>query len=84
MSPEEIELDNLKRYERMLIEKHGELSRGLEGNINRIKSDLSTYEIDDILLTRVSDVLYEVVQLDDIREVETEVKHLVDTFWNQI
>lgn len=82
-SAEDLEIENLDRYERVLADKHGQLSSSLAGNINRIREDLLTYEIDEKLLARVSDVMYEASEMDDIKSIEYTVKYLVDTFWNQ-
>lgn len=84
MSLEEIELDNLNRLERQLRRKHGELSRTLENGLGNIRENLELYEIDKRLLDRVNYVLNECLELEDLGEVETSIRHLVDTFWHQL
>lgn len=81
LGAEDLEVENLDRNEKLLIKKHGKLSRGLENNIDKIRQMLLVYEIDDVLLSRVSDVMYEATKMEDLKSVEASVKHLADTFW---
>lgn len=84
MSMEDLEVENLNRYEKLLTEKHGELPKGLENNINKMRKDLMIYEIGGRVLTRVSDVLYDALEEEDIKVVEQNIKYLADTFWNRV
>lgn len=84
MSMEDIEIENIDRAERLLEEKHGELPKSLTSQLNKIREDLSNYEIGQVLLDRISDVMYNIPTLSDIKKVEQQVKHLSDTFWHQM
>lgn len=83
MSLEDIELENVDRIHRLLIRKHDELSNQLVKNIETIKGNLKSFEIDKRLLDRVNEVMYNASLEDDIKVVEANVKYLVDTFWDQ-
>lgn len=83
MSLEDIELENLDRIERLLIEKHGKLSNQLTRSIESIRSNLKLYEFDEALLNRINDVMYKATQEEDAKAVELSVKHLADTLWDQ-
>lgn len=83
MSLEDIELENVDRIERLLIQKHGELSNQLMKNIETIKSNLKSFEIDKKLLDRINDVMYNASLTENIEEVEASVRHLAVTFWDQ-
>lgn len=84
MSAEDIEIENVDRAERLLVEKHGELSNGLVSHLNRFRNELTQYEIDETLLDRISVAMYEIVDMSDVKDVEVAVKHLNDTFYHQI
>lgn len=84
MSAEDLEIENVDRAERLLSNQHGSLPSGLINNISKIRQSLVLYEVDERLLTRISDVMYEITKLNDLKEVEVSVKHLSDTFWDQI
>lgn len=84
MSMEDLEAENVDRIERLLIEKHGKLSAGLTNNIHRIRQELLQFEIDEILLQRVADVMYEASLVNDIKNVEESIKYLSDTFYHQM
>lgn len=79
---EDIELDNVERIERMLTQKFGSLSASLTNNIGNIKHNLKTYLIDDILLERINEAMYKTSNLDDIKQVENEIRTLTQTFWD--
>lgn len=82
MNIEDIELENVERIERQLIEKHGTLSASLTNSIKTIKTNLKLYSIDEELLNRVNEEMYEAGQEEDIKDVETKIKHLSSTFWD--
>lgn len=82
MSLEDIELENLNRIERLLIEKHGKLSKRLTRSIGIMREFLEIYEIDESTLDRVNDEMYKASKMDDVKEVEDAVKNLADTFWD--
>jgi hypothetical protein len=84
LSLEEIERDNLDRIERLLIDKHGQLSGQLTRSIELIRHNLTKYEIGETILDRINDSMYEVSLLEDIKVAEEEVKHLADTLWDQM
>lgn len=79
-----MELDNLERYERVLAEKYGKLSNSLETSISKMKKELELYEIGEELLSRIGHEMYDIIKLDNVKEVEQQVKHLADTFWDQV
>lgn len=81
MYGEDIELDNVERIEQLLIQRHGELSASLTNCINTIKKNLRKYLIDEELLNRINEEMYRANQLADIKEVESVIKHLTQTFW---
>ena len=76
-----MELENVERIERLLVEKHGNLSASLMNSLNSIKTNLKLYLIDDILLNRINEDMYRASLVDDIKEVENIIKHLNSTFW---
>lgn len=80
MSIEDIEIENIDRAERLIVEKHGELPKSLENHLNGFRETLMSYEIDEVLLSRISDVMYEVSSLESMKEIEEKVKYLNDTF----
>ena len=79
---EDIELDNVERIERMLTQKFGSLSTSLSNNIGNIKHNLKTYLIDDTLLEKINEAMYKASNLDDIKQVEHEIRTLSQTFWD--
>lgn len=82
MNLEDIELENVERIERLLLNKHGNLSAQLVRSINSIKSNLRIYEVDKQTLDIVNDVMYKASITDDAKEAETNIKQLADTFWD--
>lgn len=82
MYGEDLELENVERIERLLVDKHGTLSVSLTNNINTIKTNLRLYLIDDGLLNRINEEMYKASQLDDIKEVESIIRQLTQTFWD--
>lgn len=82
MNIEDIELENVERIERQLIEKYGALGASLTNSIKTIKTNLKLYSIDEELLNRVNEEMYEAGQQEDIKDVETKIKHLSSTFWD--
>ena len=81
MGGEDLELENVERIERLLIEKHGELSPSLANSIQSIKTNLKLYLVDDALLNRINEDMYQASLLDDIKEAEEIIKNLSSTFW---
>lgn len=82
MNIEDIELENVERIERQLNEKYGVLPASISNSINTIKTNLKLYSIDAELVNRVNEEMYKASQLEDLKEVETVVKHLTQTFWD--
>lgn len=82
MYGEDIELENVERIERLLIQKHGELSASLSNNIKTIKTNLHLYLIDDVLLNRINEEMYAASLLEDIKEVDAIIRDLTQTFWD--
>lgn len=83
MSLEDIELDNVNRIERVLIEKFGKLSNQLNRSIELITTNLKIYEMDKAMLNRINEAMYEASNETDIKAIEINVKHLADTLWDQ-
>lgn len=81
MYGEDLELDNVIRIEGILIREHKLLPASLTNNINTIKNNLKLYLIDDILLNRINEEMYKASQLKDLKEVETVIRELAQTFW---
>ncbi len=77
-----MELENVERIERQLIQKHGQLSASLTNSFTSIKENLRLYLIDDVLLNRINEEMYAASLLEDIKEVEIKVKQLSSTFWD--
>lgn len=82
MYGEDLELDNVIRIEEILIREHKSLPTSLTNNINTIKNNLKLYLIDDILLNRINEEMYKASQLKDLKEVETVIRELTQTFWD--
>ena len=82
MYGEDLELDNVIRIEQILIRKHNSLPTSLINNINTIKTNLKLYLIDDVLLNRINEEMYKVSLLEDVKEVETVIRELTQTFWD--
>lgn len=83
LSGEDLGIENVDRAERLLVEKYGELSKSLSSWLSKMRQILVEHEIDDRLLGRIADVMYEVPLMDNIDDVEVAVKYLNDTFWYQ-
>ena len=83
MSLEDIELENVDRIERLLIEKFGKLTSQLTRSIELIRNNLKVYEFDEPLLNRINDVMYKASLSENIKTVEVDIKHLADTLWDQ-
>lgn len=81
MYGEDLELDNVIRIEGILIREHKSLPTSLINNINTIKNNLKLYLIDDVLLNRINEEMYKASQLKDLKEVETVIRELAQTFW---
>lgn len=81
MYGEDLELDNVIRIEGILIREHKSLPTSLTNNINTIKNNLKLYLIDDVLLNRINEEMYKASQLKDLKEVETVIRELAQTFW---
>lgn len=81
MYGEDLELDNVIRIEGILIREHKSLPTSLANNINTIKNNLKLYLIDDVLLNRINEEMYKASQLKDLKEVETVIRELTQTFW---
>lgn len=84
MSGEELEIENVDRAERVLTQKYETLSNSLVKNFEKIRHELETYEIGEKILARVGEVMYKISNMDDIKEIEEEVKYLSDTFYQWI
>lgn len=84
MNMEDIEIENVDRAERLLTNQYGELPDGLLKNIDKVRQNLVSYDIDEKLLARISDVMYEATLSNDLKVVEVAVKYLADTFWDQV
>lgn len=82
MYGEDLELDNVIRIEGILIREHKSLPTSLINNINTIKNNLKLYLIDDVLLNRINEEMYKASQLKDLKEVETVIRELTQTFWD--
>ena len=82
MYGEDLELDNVIRIEEILIREHKLLPVSLTNNINTIKNNLKLYLIDDVLLNRINEEMYKASQLKDLKEVETVIRELTQTFWD--
>lgn len=82
MNIEDIELENVQRIERQLNEKYVALPTSLNNSIGTIKTNLKLYSIDAELVNRVNEEMYKASQLEDLKEVETIIKHLAQTFWD--
>jgi hypothetical protein len=84
MSPEDIEVENVDRAERLLVERFEKLPNGVVSNIDKIRQNLITYEIGGIILDRIATVMYEVSLMDELSEIEESIKYLSDTLWHQM
>lgn len=82
MNIEDIELENVERIERQLIEKFAALPKALSNNLETIKTNLRLYTIDADLINRVNEEMYNASKLEDIKEVESVVRELTQTFWD--
>lgn len=82
MNIEDIELENVERIERQLIERFAVLPKALSNNIETIKTNLRLYSIDADLVNRVNEEMYNASKLEDIKEVESVVRELTQTFWD--
>ena len=81
MYGEDLELENVERIERQLIQNFGELSASLTSSIKTIKDNLQKYLIMEAHLNRINEEMYLAGQLEDIKEAEAMIKHLAQTFW---
>lgn len=82
MNIEDIELENVERIERQLIEKFAALPKALSNNIETIKTNLKLYSIDADLVNRVNEEMYNACKLEDIKDIESVVRELTQTFWD--
>mgnify|MGYP003527648792 FL=1 len=82
MNIEDIELENVERIERQLIEKFAALPKALSNNIETIKTNLKLYSIDADLVNRVNEEMYNASKLEDIKDIESVVRELTQTFWD--
>lgn len=82
MYGEDIELENVERIERQLLQNFGELSASVIASINTIKDNLQKYLIMEDHLNRINEEMYLAGQKEDIKEVEAIIKHLSQTFWD--
>ena len=82
MNIEDIELENVERIERQLIEKFAALPKALSNNIETIKTNLKLYSIDADLVNRVNEEMYNASKLEDIKDVESVVREFTQTFWD--
>ena len=80
MNIEDIELENVERIERQLIEKFAALPKALSNNIETIKTNLKLYSIDADLVNRVNEEMYNASKLEDIKDIESVVRELTQTF----
>lgn len=82
MSLEDIELENVERIERIMTQKHGELSAQLVRSINNIKNNLKLYEVGNSTLDMINNIMHEASEMDNIKQSESVIKKLSDTFWD--
>lgn len=82
MNIEDIELENVERIERQLIEKFAALPKALSNNIETIKTNLKLYSIDADLVNRVNEEMYNASKLEDIKDIESVVREFTQTFWD--
>ena len=75
-----MELENVERIEKLLRERF-KFTKLLERSFNNIKHNLRTYEVDERLLERVNNTLYDAHLLDDAKQIEEIVKELSSSFW---
>lgn len=83
MSGEDLEIENVDRAERLLMNKYGDLSMTLVNSFNKIRESLVEYEVDQRLLDRISDVMYSATLVESVKDAELSIKYLADTFWQQ-
>lgn len=83
MSGEDLELENVDRAERLLMNKHGELSTTLVNSFKKIRVNLVEQVVDQKLLDRINDVMYSATLMGDVKDTEDSIKYLADTFWQQ-
>lgn len=75
---EEVMLRRLKKFEKELTETTGTLNAAIE----KIKSNLETYEVVHDVIDRISEAITKCKKLDDVKQIEEAMKHLSDTFWD--
>lgn len=83
MSGEDLELENVDRAERLLVNKYEDLSATLANSFKKIRVNLVEQVVDQKLLDRINDVMYAATLMDDVKDAEVAIKYLADTFWHQ-
>lgn len=83
MSGEDLEIENVDRAERLLINKYVSIPNNLIASIDKIRQNLVSHEVDQKLLDRINDVMYKATLMNDLKDVEDSIKYLADTFWHQ-
>lgn len=82
MGLEDIELENVERIERLLVNQHGSLTTQLTRSINNIKNNLRLYEVGKETLDEINGIMYAASLEEDLKVVEMNIKQLSDTFWD--
>jgi len=63
-------------------EKHGALSTSLMNSVDKIKGNLTTFEVVYSTLDKTTELIYWAERHSEIKEVETKFKELADNFWD--
>jgi hypothetical protein len=79
---EDILIKRINKFVKFMTEKHGSLSAGLIGSIDKIKSHLSIFEVVYPTIEKTTELVYWAERSSEIKEVEVKFKDLADHFWD--
>lgn len=80
-SHEDILIPRVEKFILNMRARHKTLSATLENSVAKVLDNLKTYEVGLETIDKIYELIHWSESHDNIKEVETEFKELVDTFW---
>lgn len=80
--PEEIQLRNVLKAETLIKNSHGDFTKSMDKDFERIKENLERYEVGNDMLVRISDEMHKATYMETLEEAAAIVSELSSTFWD--
>lgn len=80
-SHEDILAERVRKFTSNMKDKHKPVSASFIGTMKKIEEYLTLYLVDDLIIDRVYEQIYWAEAHDNMKEIDEEFKHLLETFW---